>query len=193
MKYKIIKVMILGVMIMLISGCSRQHLGYSILQMFGFTSDYSYLQEIEIGTELKISDDIEAIVRYDKHPQEGNDISFYSAQIAKEDDINSIIEQILHNVNWKKTPIEEKVSNVLFENDAFEEANFPKINNGYYIFYWDFDDSNADEIEKVYGIPEDKIDKINAETCKNLGYFDTDTNTIYFISFFENHLKYDSY
>ena len=67
MKYKIIKLMILGVMIMLISGCSRQHLGYSILQMFGFTSDYSYLQEIEIGTELKISDDIEAIVKYDKH------------------------------------------------------------------------------------------------------------------------------
>lgn len=189
MKYKIIKVMILGVMIMLISGCSRQHLGYSILQMFGFTSDYSYLQEIEIGTELKISDDIEAIVKYDKHPQEGNDISFYSAQITKEDDINSIIEQILHNSNWKKTPVEANVSDVLSENDAFAEANFPKINNGYYIFYWDFDDSTADEIEKVYGVPEDKISKINAETCKNLGYFDTDTNTIYFISFFENHLK----
>ncbi len=180
---------VLGVILMLFSGCSRQQLGYSILKMFGFTSDYSYLQEIEVGTELKISDDIEAIIRYDKHPQEGNDISFYSAQITEKDDINSIIEQILQNSHWRKTPLEVNVSNVLSEEDALEEAGFPKINNGYYIFYWDFDESTADEIETVYGISEDMISKINAETCKSLGYFDTDTNIIYFISFFENNLK----
>lgn len=192
MKYvrvKIIMIIISGVIIMLTSGCSRQQLGYSILDMFGFTSDYSYLQEIEDGTELKMSDDIEAIVKYDKHPQEGNDISFYSAQITKEDDINSIIEQILNNSHWKETPVEVNVSNVLSETDALEEADFPKVTNGYYIFYWDFDDSTADEIEKVYGVTEDKISKITAETCKSFGYFDTDTNIIYFITFFENHLK----
>jgi hypothetical protein len=190
MKYKRIKIIIIiGVVFMLLSGCSRQQLGYSILKMFGFTSDYSYLQEIEVGTELKISDDIEAIIRCDKHPQEGNDISFYSAQITKEDDINSIIEQISHNDHWSKTPLEANVSNVLSEDGVLEEAGFPKIKNGYYIFYWDFDDSTADEIEKVYGVPENRMSEINAETCKSLGYFDTDTNTIYFISFFENHLK----
>lgn len=80
MKYKRIKIIIIiGAVFMLLSGCSRQQFGYSILKMFGFNSDYSYLQEIEVGTELKISDDIEAIIRCDKHPQEGNDISFYSA------------------------------------------------------------------------------------------------------------------
>ena len=190
MKYRKTKILIVfGVILMLFSGCSRKQLGYSILRMFGFTSDYSYLQEIEVGTELKISDDIEAIVRYDKHPQEGNDISFYSAQITEKDDINSITQQILQNSHWKKTPIEENVSDVLSEYDALEEAGFPKINNGYYIFYWEFDGSTADEIETVYGISEDMISKINAETCKSLGYFDTDTNIIYFMSFFENALK----
>ena len=190
MKCKRIKIMTaLGVILMLFSGCSRQQVGYSILRMFGFASDYSYLQEIEVGTELKISDDIEAALRCDIHPQEGNDISFYSAQIIEDDDINSIVAQISHNSHWKKTPIEENVSKVLSENDALEEAGFPKINNGYYIFYWDFDDSAADEIEKVYGVPENRMSEINAGTCKRLGYFDTDTNTVYFISFFENHLE----
>ena len=166
MKCKRIKIMTaLGVILMLFSGCSRQQVGYSILRMFGFASDYSYLQEIEVGTELKISDDIEATLRCDIHAQ------------------------ISHNSHWKKTPIEENVSKVLSENDALEEAGFPKINNGYYIFYWDFDDSAADEIEKVHGVPENRMSEINAGTCKRLGYFDTDTNTVYFISFFENHLE----
>lgn len=189
-KMKNIKiVIIIGVMIMLLSGCSRQKMGYSFLQMLGFSSDYSYLQDIEDGAELKINDDIEAIIEYDKHPQDGNDISFYSARFTKADDIKSIVNQITNNEHWKTAPLESAVSDVLYETDALKEADFPEIKNGYYIFYWDYDSITSAEIEKIYGVTAENKNKIDAETCKYLGYFDTDTNTVYFISFFENELK----
>ncbi len=190
MRYKrIVILMIFAVIITLITGCSRQQIGYSVLKMLGFDSGYSYLDEIETATELKLSDEIEAVVNYDRHPQEGNDINFYSAKITQKEDIDSVIEQISNNNHWNRTPMESNDYDAIYETDALKEAGFPKVNNGYYIFYWEFDSSTADAIENVYGIPEDKISKINAQTCKNLGYFDIDTNTLYFITFFKNSLK----
>lgn len=149
-----------------------------IIPLFGCSRDNDESIFYNIGLNKVENENIKLITKKERKSSfNGDGEDFYAYEIKNS---NKIIKQIKEKKDWKKLPLSENISNIVYGNNGYspfiidKEGNklIPYIKNGYYYFY---------------NTSEDAKDKTADTYLKNsysynfiIAIFDTDTNMLYY-------------